>query len=295
MFGYVRVRQEALSAEDKTRYEAAYCGLCRTMGAEYGPFTRFFLNYDFALLAMLLAPAGHECVTGCKPCLAHPIEGRACCSGGSWMETAAGESVILTYWKLRDSVADSGALAGLSARFLGLCLARGYRKAKADYPAFDAQVALLLNELSGLEREKSPSIDRTADCFARLLRSAAPVTGDSGRDRAMGALLYHLGRWIYLIDGVDDLAEDRAAGRYNPVLARFPQWSEADKDYLRNMLDHSLSLAGAAFQLLEPNPWTPVVENILYSGLPGVEELVFSGKWRAYLKKQRRESHGRSV
>lgn len=295
MFGYVRVRQEALSAENMARYEAAYCGLCRTMGAKYGFFTRLFLNYDFAFLAMLLAPAGYECVTGYKSCPAHPIEGRACCSGGPWLEVAAGESVILTYWKLRDSVVDNGALKGAPARFLSFCLARSYRKAKTGYPDFDARVALLLEELSNLEREKSSSIDRTADCFARLLRSAAPVTGDSGRDRAMGTLLYHLGRWIYLIDGVDDLAEDRTAGRYNPVLARFPQWSEADKDYLRNMLDHSLSLAGAAFQLLEPNPWTPVVENILYSGLPGVEELVFSGKWRAYLKEQRRERHGRSV
>ncbi len=295
MFGYVRVCQEALSTENKTRYEAAYCGLCRTMGAKYGPFTRFFLNYDFALLAMLLAPAGHECVTGRKPCPAHPVEGRACCSGGAWLEAAAGESVILTYWKLRDSVADSGPFRGLPARFLSFCLAGSYRKAKEDHPDFDAQVALLLDELSGLEGEKCPSIDRTADCFARLLRSAAPVTGDSRRDRAMGALLYHLGRWIYLIDGVDDLAEDQAAGRYNPVLARFPQWSEADKEYLRNTLDHSLSLAGAAFQLLEPNPWTPVVENILYSGLPGVEELVFSGKWRVYLKEQRRDRHGRPV
>ncbi|MEI3141456.1 MAG: DUF5685 family protein [Lawsonibacter sp.] len=37
----------------------------------------------------------------------------------------------------------------------------------------------------------------------------------------MEQLLYHLGRWIYLIDARDDLAEDLADGRYNPVAARF--------------------------------------------------------------------------
>ncbi len=290
MFGYIRVRQEALSDAEKTRYEAVYCGLCRTMGARYGHFTRFFLNYDFALLAMLLAPAECECDLGRKPCPAHPIEGRACCAVGPWLETAAAESVILTYWKLRDTVGDSGFFKAAAARSLTACLGRSYRKAKADCPDFDAQVVRLLDELGALEEERCPSIDRTADCFARLLRAAAPETGDSGRDRAMAALLYHLGQWIYLIDAVDDLNEDRAAGRYNPVLARFPQWTGEDQTYLRNMLDHALSLAGAAFQLLPANPWSTVVENILYSGLPGVEELVFSGKWREYLKKQRRDS-----
>jgi len=290
VFGYIRVRQEALSEEEKTRYEAVYCSLCRTMGAKYGPFTRCFLNYDFALLAMLLAPSACECVTGRKPCPAHPIEGRACCAVGPWLETAAAESVILTYWKLRDTVADSGFLRATAARTLSACLGGSYRKAKADCPDFAAQVVRLLGELGELEGEGCPSIDRTADCFARLLRSAAPITGHSAHDRALGALLYHLGQWIYLIDAVDDLNDDRAANRYNPLLARFPQWTEEDQTYLRNMLDHALSLAGAAFQLLPANPWSTVVENILYSGLPGVEALVFTGKWREYLKKQRRDS-----
>lgn len=105
----------------------------------------------------------------------------------------------------------------------------------------------------------------------------------------MGELLYHLGRWIYLIDAVDDLAEDSRQGRYNPVAVRFPKWSQEDREYLRRSMDHSLALAGAAFQLLADNAWTPVTENILYDGLPSVEELVFSGKWKEQQKKHRRE------
>ncbi len=288
MFGYVRARQDTLSCEAQRAYEAVYCGLCRSLGARYGGVSRLFLNYDFAFLAMLLAPVDAVGACGRRRCPAHPIEGREDCGGGAWLELAGAESVVLAYWKLRDSAADEGFLRGLPARGLSRLLGPAYRQARENCPGFDSQVRELLDELGELEREGCPSIDRTADCFARLLKAAAPETGEQGRDRALGELLYHVGRWIYLVDAVDDLAEDKERGRFNPAAARFPAWNEEDKSYLRRTMDHSLTLAGAAFQLLEANPWTPVVENILYSGLPGVEELVFSGQWREYQKKHRR-------
>lgn len=288
MFGYVRAREDLLPPERRADYEAAYCGLCRALGQRHGQFARLFLNYDFAFLAMLLAPAG-ACAGGrCRRCLPHPVHGKPGCTEGEWLDRAADQSVILTWWKLRDAVADEGFFKSLAARFLSLCLGPAYRRAKAACPGFDRQARDDLAQLSALEREKSPSIDRTADRFACILAAAAPEEGDSGRDRTLYQLLYHLGRWIYLIDAVDDLDEDRAAGRYNPVAARFPGWTDEDRAYLRRNMDHSLELAGAAYQLLEPNAWSPVLENILYSGLPSVEELVFSGRWRDYLKRHRR-------
>lgn len=290
MFGYVRARWDTLPEKAAENYKAVYCGLCRAMGEKYGQFSRLFLNYDLTLLAMLLMePEETPCVT-CRACPRHPIQGRPSCHGGQWLDTAAGESVILTYWKLRDTVADESFFRGLGARCLSVLLRPAYRKAQKVYPGFDTQVVSLLEELRELEEEGCSSIDRTADCFARLLRAAAPVTGETGRDRALAEFLYHMGRWVYLIDAVDDLPEDRRRGRYNPVSARFGGWAEEDKTYLRKVMDHSLSLMGAAFELLPHNVCTPTVENIVYSGLPAVEELVFSGNWRKAQKKHWRNS-----
>ena len=36
MFGYVRPSDGHLTAEDKQRFQAAYCGLCRSLGRRYG-------------------------------------------------------------------------------------------------------------------------------------------------------------------------------------------------------------------------------------------------------------------
>lgn len=289
MFGYVRARWDTLPEAAAENYKAVYCGLCRTMGKKYGPFSRLFLNYDLTLLAMLLMGPEETLCSACRACPRHPIRGRPACGGGRWLDTAAGESIILTYWKLRDTVADEGFFQGLGARLFSALLKPAYRKAQKVYPHFDTQVVSLLEELRELEGEGCPSIDRTADCFARLLRAAAPTTGGNDRDRALSEFLYHMGRWVYLIDAVDDLPEDRRRGRYNPVLARFGGWTEEDKAYLRKVMDHSLSLMGAAFELLPPNVCTPAVENIVYSGLPAVEELVFSGQWREAQKKHWRK------
>lgn len=287
MFGYVRVREDTLSAGAMERYQAVYCGLCHTMGTRYGQPSRFFLNYDFAFLAMLLAPASAKDCCECRRCPRHPLDGKRACSGGAWLDIAAGESVILTHWKLRDSIEDGTTGERAAARAALLALEPSYRKARREFPDFDQTSARLLTDLRALEMAHSTSIDQTADHFARLLAAAAPKSESKSRQRAMYQLLYHLGRWIYLIDGVDDLAEDDRRGRYNPIRARFPDWSEADKAYLRQMMSHSLVLAGAAFQLLEPNLWHDVLENILYSGLPTVEEIVFSGQWREYQKHRR--------
>lgn len=288
MFGYVRSREDTLPEEARRDYEAAYCGLCHTLKEQYGTVSRLFLNYDFVFLAMLLAPERGSVGAECLKCPLHPRRGKPACMGGEWMETAAGESVILTWWKLRDTVEDGGFLSRLGARLLCLFLGPAYRKASVRYSEFDALTAQLLSELRDLEEEKSPSIDRTADCFARFLQAAAPATDAEGVDRPRQQLLYHLGRWIYLIDAVDDLPEDQRRGSYNPVSARFPEWSVEDKSYLHQNMDHSLALVGAAFQLLPVSPWSRVMENIIYSGLPAVEELVFNGKWREYQKRHRR-------
>ena len=56
MFGYVRPSLPKLTEEDKRRFRAAYCGLCRALGERYGLPARFILNYDLTFLAVLLWP-----------------------------------------------------------------------------------------------------------------------------------------------------------------------------------------------------------------------------------------------
>lgn len=278
MFGYVRAPVEALDGAGRERYRAVYCGLCHTLGRRHGPLARFTLNYDFTLLAMLFAPAGAELCQ--RRCPAHPFQRRLCCGDCPGLELAADESVILFWRKLRDDVDDKGFFAALPARLASLALGGAYRKAARARPEFDAQVGEHLSRLRTLEAEGCPSMDRAADAFASILRATVPAGLEQNRARALGELLYHLGRWIYLIDAWDDLEEDRRRGSYNPLLARFDGAPEGAADYVRATLTHSARLMQAAFQLDDFGDWTPVLEAILYRGIPGVQEEVLSGQWK---------------
>ena len=284
MFGYVRPLLSRLTGGEKELYNAAYCGLCHTMGRRYGFLSRFTLNYDFTFLAILLA--GDQSVPEIcrRKCPAHPLRRKKGCVEMSGLDTAADESMILTWHKLCDDVVDKGFWAGLPARAACLLFRGAYRRAADRCPVFDRRVREQLGRLRDLEQARSPSIDRTADAFALILEAAAPESGDEARDRVLGQLLYHVGRWIYLADAWDDLADDRAHGSYNPLDLRFEGRPEDHIEQLRTTMTHSLKLSISAYHLAGFGGWSGILENILYLGLPTVQEAVLAGKWREMQK-----------
>lgn len=289
MFGYVVPSKGELKVRELNAYQAIYCGLCHSLGQRYGLLSRMFLSYDFAFLAMILSTEQDQPEFERRRCIACPLRGKDVCTGQESLNISADESVILTYWKLRDNVADSSFWRGLPPRILSWLLRRPYRQAAKRRPDFDRRTVACLEELRKLEEENATSIDRTADAFARILQAAAPSSGQPDRDRAVGQLLYHVGRWIYLVDAWDDLAEDRRNGAYNPISAHWPDGPEEHREELRTTLQHSLNLAISACYLSDFGQWNEIVLNILCLGLPAVEEAVFSGVWR----QQKKETTGR--
>ena len=282
MFGYIRPYKAELKCKDFDLYRATYCGLCRRLRQRHGWLAPFFLTYDFTFLAMLLWES-EESFTPCSGrCYANPLCKKIMCPDSSALDLAADESIILTYWKVRDSVRDEHGLKAILARGLELLLTPGYRKAAKLRGDFDCAVQKNLSELDKLERENCTSLDRSADAFAQILSAAVPESHEQGR--ILKQLLYHVGRWIYLIDARDDLEEDRVEGRYNPILLRYNGTS--DDTALSLTMSQSLELAGAALQLGEYGCRRPVLENILYLGLPLIQRAVFDGSW-AKIKKQK--------
>jgi hypothetical protein len=287
VFGYVR--PPLLPQEETERFRRMYCGLCHTLGERYGPAARFILNYDFTYLAILLSdPEEGDCGSG--RCVVHPVHGRAYLRSGGAMALAADESVILAYWQLRDGVADHDWIHGLKYRGLSAVLEPAYRKAAAYRPNFDQAVRRQLALLGELERERSGSMDQAADLFAQLLSFAAGEVADTARRRVLEQLLYHLGRWVYLVDAADDLKKDAASGNYNPVALRYGLtdgvWDPASRRAFAATLDHSVHMMTTAFELWQFGVWTPILEATLYTGLFRVGKAVLDGTFRAMRKQK---------
>lgn len=281
MFGYVLPVRESLARKDWDMFQGAYCGLCHTLGRRYGVVPRLFLNYDMTFLALLLQPRGER--KNCR-CFLHPLRGRQCACRDAALDLSADLSVILLWWQVQDSIIDYKGLRRFSARLTALLLQGAYRKAAAAQPVFNESVQKQLAALAKLERAHCPSLDEAADCFARLLQSAAVAAqSDGARRRILEQELYHLGRWIYLVDAADDLKKDLRQGNYNPLLYRFHlengALSQADRDALGRTLDASVRQIAAAFELDEPGEYRAVVESVIYEGLYLVGGAVLDGSF----------------
>ncbi len=289
MFGYVVPRKDRLTEQQQTQYRAAYCGLCRALKLRYGFHARFMVNYDMTFLYFLLRQQRGQEYERCF-CPANPFCRKNCLPADEAMGYAADICVLLSCQKLEDAAQDGGFFTKLGAKSALFLYRRAYRKAAALHPVEDQAFRECLQRLYALEQERCASIDRTADAFASLLKVCAASIDKPSRRRPMELLLYHVGRYLYLTDALEDLPKDLKKDNYNPLRYRYTTENGAlspeDKQQLIDTVDASISMAASAFELLEQGEDTQLLDNIIYYGLPSVLHSVAQGTFRKRGKKQ---------
>jgi len=290
MFGYIRPAADKLSEEDQKRFSALYCGLCHTLGRRYGATARWILNYDFAFLAMLLS---RETVCTCDECrcAVHPLKKRSVLCRSEALDLAADESVILTWWQIQDGIRDRNFWTGIPYRLASLFLKRAYQKARKWRPSFDESTRRHLQDLAQCEAERCHSLDKTADAFASLLSDAAGSVTDPVKSRVLRQMLYHLGRWIYLVDAADDLKSDAKENQYNPVALRYGltdgRWTEESRAALAQTLDCSIRVMAASYELYDFGIWSDIIQSVVYEGMYTVGHSVLDGTFHQRARKKR--------
>lgn len=291
MFGYVIPRRDKLSESQQARYKGAYCGLCRALKLRYGFRARFLVNYDLTFLYFLMQKQKEQKMERCF-CPANPFCKKDCLPADEAMEYAADLCILLSCQKLEDAALDGGLFTKIGAKLGLLFYRRAYRKAAAFRPTEDLAFRTCLQKLHTLERERCGSIDRVADAFATLLKVGAASIPDEARRRPMEHLLYHVGRYLYLTDALEDLPKDLKKDNYNPLRYRYSLGNGClrpeDKRQLMDTIDASISMAASAFELLESGENTEILDNIIYYGLPAVLHSVAQGTFRKRGKKHER-------
>ena len=218
MFGYLLPDKQELKVKEFAQYRAAYCGICRAIKLRYGELPRLAVSYDAAVFAVLLAGvSGKIPVAKRRRCVLNPVQPKPVFEGSAALDYMAAVSVLLAWGRLKDAWADERqALAPVAMG--ALALAR--RRAQADFPALASHIEGCLNELSALEKAGSAELDRPADAMGKLL-SGILLDGmalEQGPKVLLRSIGYHLGRWVYLVDALDDREKDAKSGSYNVLL-----------------------------------------------------------------------------
>ncbi|MBQ8935683.1 MAG: hypothetical protein IJ049_04715, partial [Oscillospiraceae bacterium] len=215
MFGYVVADRANLKPEELERYRAAYCGLCRTIGAQHGQGARMALTYDMTFLLLLLESLYEpERTQGKSRCLPHPVKARAW-SRSSVTDYAADMNVALAYYNCLDDWQDDKSLPKLAAAKV---LEQHYPAIRNRWPRQCQAIERELKALSQLEQAKSADLDAACRRFGRLMAELFVFREDRW-SQDLRELGDKLGQFIYLMDAVLDRAGDEKHRRYNPVSA----------------------------------------------------------------------------
>lgn len=268
MFGYLRTEPGQLRVCELEGYKAVYCGLCRQLKKRFGPVASWALSYDFTFLALLQLALGEEEITFRQGrCAFNPLKKIAYPWPEQGLEYACDVAQLALFYKLRDDVADNGLWRGLGAR-LGLwMMGKRYQTAARRYPALDQVMAAGMVEQAALEAAGTASLDQASQPTAQMVAAILePLAKTPQERRVLERLGWMLGRYIYLADALDDLEQDRKAGRYNPLLCGGGQ-PHRQREAGRASLYLTIAEAGVAYSLLEVRRLGPILENIVGVGL----------------------------
>ncbi len=287
MFGYVRPVSAELKVKEYELYRAVYCGLCEALGHNTTHISRLSLNYDFVFLALVrMALAGETGKIERHRCLAHPTKKRAVLVGAKELDYCARLSSLLTYHKLRDDIADTRGFKRFGAWLL-LPVASMMRRCAKFTAEAEEHIASKLAELSKLEKENCASVDMAAEPFGELMAYVCSYGFEKGSayERIACEIGRHIGRYIYIIDAIDDLGDDIKSGAYNPFCMIYDEPIMGiceNTEQLSRALTMELVGVEAAVGLIKFDAvpeYGEIIKNIIYLGLPQLIKKVL-GKYK---------------
>ncbi len=259
MFGFVSVSGDELTREQKARYGAVYCGICRKIRQNASQLSRLGLSYDMAFLALLLSslyePAEES---GGRACALHPIHHRP------WVENqyvayAADMNTALAYYNALDDWNDD---RKLSAKAAAAVLKPHIPAIREKYPRQCGAMEDCIRKLGAAEKENCPNPDLPANLFGTLMGELLVYHEDLWAPilRHMGMAL---GRFIYLADAAMDYRRDIKKNHYNP----FRAMGVDDPKQWEQYLVLAMARCTDYYERLPLVQDKPLLDNILYSGV----------------------------
>lgn len=217
MFGYVRADTPYLFIKDDKLYRAMYCGVCKGISEVCGQSARIGLSYDVTFLSVLLHNLlGVDVKIEKSHCLTHCIRSREMAEVDELTRQLGALNTALVYFKYTDDIAD-----GDRGRGKRLWFKKGYRRVKKAYPEVARIVRENMQAQEKLEQAQVDSVDRAADATATMLAQFSDYALGEKKTPQSYNLCYAIGKWIYLIDALDDYDKDKQKGAYNPFLLAY--------------------------------------------------------------------------
>ncbi len=263
MFGYIHVNEQELKLKEYTEYRGFYCGLCHNLHIRYGRIAQLMLNYDLTFLAVLLTGLYEPSEEiSYRRCILHPVMKHMHVDNEA-VRYAADMCVMLSWQKLADDWRDERKYPQFA---MAAVLKKDYARLRKEYPRQAKALERNIRLLSEAEKSGRKDIDYVAGLTGNFLAEIFAWKEDEWQDdlRAMG---FYLGKFIYLMDALEDVEKDRKHGNYNLFSDFGDVWEEGAEQKMRELLTEMMAEASRAFERLPVIAHAPIIRNVLYSGV----------------------------
>lgn len=268
MFGYLHVAKEQLSPGEYGLYHAFFCGLCVSTKKQFGNLCRLATNYDINLFHVLFHSFLQQEVSVYQStCVASPFKKRSILTPSELTDRLAAGNVLLMYANLYDDVQDEGSPA---KKIAFRAFRPYYKKAKKLCEKLEEDIRNTYHSLRKLEKAQCGNLDEVCHPFAEMSRLLAKdVLGDRCNEY-MENLCYNLGKWVYLIDALDDLEKDAKKKTYNPLISSLGNYQTASQfvqeqaETLQFVFYTALNKIAECFNDLELTQYVCILKNVLY-------------------------------
>ena len=267
MFGYLNIEKAKLQ-EKQGVWQTFMCGMCFSTKKQFGNLPRMFISNDVNFFNILFHAATNSDVTvEQRRCFSSPLKKRPVLEQTELVDKMSVANILLTYWNLYDDVVDGGSIQKKAAL---RSLENAYRKAHTLMPELDNILSVHYSELRQIEQANTCSIDVASHAFARLSEDfAVQILGD-GASEYIKTLCYNLGKWIYLIDALDDAEKDEKKHNYNPFLACYginAKELSAKYDELQFLMFAVLNRVAMSYNDMNLAKYTCILDNVIYDSI----------------------------
>lgn len=281
MFGYLGIDKKSADNGEKGLFGTFMCALCLSTKNLFGNLKRLSVSNDINLFNILFhSYSDIEVKVVSGKCVLSPFKDRPLILPDNITDKLACFNMILVCFNLADDVSDE---KNVYKKIVLSSFKRSLNIAKERERGFYESVKNNYEKLQMLEKTGCVILDELCHPFSLISQSVSEYVLAEKNDVLMSELCYHLGKWVYLIDALDDLEKDIRRKAFNPLLSAFGGKTEDPKVFVRENKEvlepvfyATLYKIAQCFNDMRLNKYICVLKNVFYKSIRNKTEEVFA-------------------
>ncbi|HBF69037.1 MAG TPA: hypothetical protein DDW32_00610 [Thermotoga sp.] len=261
MFGYIKPLKCELKVKEYEEFRRYYCGVCKAL-KKYSIIPRFLLTYEAASLGLLLSSLNNSDLKRKRELCIFTLK-KVDFYSSSEIDEVARIFVALLREKLKDNYIDRKNPVYLFA---------------SAFLKKDPEISRLFENFYEMER-KEQDFEILAEKQGKIVGT---ILSKMVKEETQRKILYYLGlslgKWLYIIDALDDFEKDKRKNVFNPLVKKYNGDLEKARSELRPQLKKCIDEMWKAYDLLDIKRNKTILDNIVYLGIPFITENVLIGK-----------------